>query len=117
MKSTLQFWLNQWTQTLLTSADIGYMCHSVLYIGIGQARDMSFSVASLPSLSLFQSRQMKKDTVGSEHASPNEAGTCRYTGPTRNWYLQREHTDPTKVPLQGIVPTNLCSVVDQYDRR
>ena len=62
MKSTLQFWLNQWTQTLLTSADIGYMCHSVLYISIGQARDMSFSVASLPSLSLFQSRQMKKDT-------------------------------------------------------
>ena len=55
MKSTLQFWLNQWTQTLLTSADIGYMCHSVLYISIGQARDMSFSVASLPSLSLFQS--------------------------------------------------------------
>ena len=64
MKSTLQFWLNQWTQTLLTSADIGYMCHSVLYISIGQAQDMSFSVASLPSLSLFQSRQMKKDTVG-----------------------------------------------------
>ena len=55
MKSTLQFWLNQWTQTLLTSADIGYMCHSVLYISIGQAQDMSFSVASLPSLSLFQS--------------------------------------------------------------
>ena len=105
MKSTLQFWLNQRTQTLLTSADIGYMCRSVLYISIRQARGMSFSVASLPS---WQMKKIRRK----EHASPNEAGTCRYTGPTGNWYLQRGPTDPTKSTCK--VPTNLCSVQRQF---
>ena len=54
MKSTQEIRLNQWTQTLLASSDIGYMCHYVLYISIGVARDMSFDVASLPDLSLLR---------------------------------------------------------------
>ena len=76
IKSTQPIRLNQWTQTLLTSADIWYMCHFVLYINIGLARDMFFSLASLPNYRQRHFAKSEIDGKGTRYKSLTGTYNC-----------------------------------------